>query len=87
MIAPRGPTPLASWVGSSPAANSRRAWATTSATRLPPALGEAAAQESYELRLSVDIELFGGVKGIGKCVLLIHGNLPIGDNSSRLPGT
>jgi hypothetical protein len=42
---------------------------------LPPALGEAAAQDSYQFRLSIDIELFGGVKGIGKCVLFIHGNL------------
>jgi len=42
---------------------------------LPPALREAAAQDRHQFRLSIDVELFGGVKDIGKCVLLIHGNL------------
>jgi hypothetical protein len=41
---------------------------------LPPALGKAPAQDGYQFRLSIDIELLGGVKDIGECALLSHGN-------------
>jgi hypothetical protein len=42
---------------------------------LPAALGETTAQDSYQFRLRIDIELFGGVEDIGKGTLLIHGFL------------
>jgi hypothetical protein len=45
---------------------------------LPPALGETTAQDSDQFGLRVRIQLFGGGKGVGKCVWLTHRNLSIG---------